>query len=174
MLGLTPIAGKNDDNENFTQANAQTLESFAASNGVGELAFWEVDGYDKGTRLRLLEDLQQDHGLKPRVASTTGGTPGKATPIGRRRRPDAAPAPGNRCWGRRVSPADGDEPVTNSDKVRRDIRQEPRSPHARLSPRPARHRPAGRVRRRRAAAGDGGAAISPDLVRLHPIATHVG
>ena len=49
MLGLTPIAGHNDDNENFTQSNAKTLESFAASNGVGELSFWEVDGYDKGT-----------------------------------------------------------------------------------------------------------------------------
>ena len=49
MLGLTPIAGQNDDNENFTQSNASTLESFAASNGVQELAFWEVDGYDKGT-----------------------------------------------------------------------------------------------------------------------------
>lgn len=48
-MGLTPIAGKNDDNENFTQANATTLESFAATNGVQELAFWEVDGYDKGT-----------------------------------------------------------------------------------------------------------------------------
>jgi chitinase len=47
MMGLTPIAGQNDDNEDFTQANADTLESFAASNGVGELAFWEVDGYDK-------------------------------------------------------------------------------------------------------------------------------
>jgi chitinase len=49
MIGLTPIAGQNDDNENFTQANAATLESFAASNGVQELSFWEVDGYDKGT-----------------------------------------------------------------------------------------------------------------------------
>ncbi|MEY9864449.1 chitinase [Catenulispora sp. GAS73] len=49
MLGLTPIAGHNDDNENFTQSNASTLESFAASHGVQELAFWEVDGYDKGT-----------------------------------------------------------------------------------------------------------------------------
>ncbi|MFC1408926.1 glycosyl hydrolase family 18 protein [Streptacidiphilus sp. N1-12] len=48
-LGLTPIAGKNDDNENFTQANATSLESFAATNGVQELSFWEVDGYDKGT-----------------------------------------------------------------------------------------------------------------------------
>jgi chitinase len=46
-LGLTPIAGKNDDNENFTQANATTLETFAAGKGVQELAFWEVDQYDK-------------------------------------------------------------------------------------------------------------------------------
>src|SRR6201999_2034564 len=49
MMGLTPIAGQNDDNENFTQANASTLESFAKTNGVAELSFWEVDGYDKGT-----------------------------------------------------------------------------------------------------------------------------
>ncbi|WP_333766822.1 CBM35 domain-containing protein [Streptomyces sp. IBSBF 2435] len=48
-IGLTPIAGKNDDNENFTQANATTLETFAAANGVQELSFWEVDSYDKGT-----------------------------------------------------------------------------------------------------------------------------
>jgi chitinase len=47
MMGLTPIAGQNDDNEVFSTANASTLESFAASNGVGELSFWEVDGYDK-------------------------------------------------------------------------------------------------------------------------------
>ena len=48
-IGLTPIAGQNDDNENFTQSNASTLESFAATNGIQELSFWEVDGYDKGT-----------------------------------------------------------------------------------------------------------------------------
>jgi chitinase len=47
MMGLTPIAGQNDDNEVFSQSNASTLESFAASNGVQELSFWEVDGYDK-------------------------------------------------------------------------------------------------------------------------------
>ena len=46
-IGLTPIAGKNDDNENFTQANATTLEQFAAAKGVQELSFWEVDAYDK-------------------------------------------------------------------------------------------------------------------------------
>jgi hypothetical protein len=47
MMGLTPIAGQNDDNEFFSQSNAATLESFAKSNGVGELSFWEVDGFDK-------------------------------------------------------------------------------------------------------------------------------
>ncbi|MGH8888614.1 MAG: carbohydrate-binding protein [Acidothermaceae bacterium] len=49
MLGLTPIAGTNDDGTFFSQSDASSLESFAASNGVQELAFWEVDGYDKGT-----------------------------------------------------------------------------------------------------------------------------
>ena len=49
MMGLTPIAGQNDDNEYFSQSDASTLESFAASNGVQELAFWEVGGYDKPT-----------------------------------------------------------------------------------------------------------------------------
>jgi chitinase len=48
-LGLTPIAGQNDDNEFFSQSDASSLESFAAANGVGELSFWEVDGYDKPT-----------------------------------------------------------------------------------------------------------------------------
>jgi chitinase len=49
MMGLTPIAGTNDDGTSFSQSDAQSLESFAASNGVQELSFWEIDGYDKGT-----------------------------------------------------------------------------------------------------------------------------
>ncbi len=48
-LGLTPIAGTNDDGSYFSQSDASSLESFAAGNGVAELAFWEVDGYDKPT-----------------------------------------------------------------------------------------------------------------------------
>ncbi|MFI9384455.1 ricin-type beta-trefoil lectin domain protein [Kutzneria sp. NPDC052558] len=48
-MGLTPIAGRNDDGAQFSQTDAQTLETFAAQNGVAELAFWEVDAYDKGT-----------------------------------------------------------------------------------------------------------------------------
>ncbi|WP_329459758.1 glycosyl hydrolase family 18 protein [Streptomyces sp. NBC_01497] len=46
-MGLTPIAGQNDDDENFSQSDASALESFAAGKGVQELSFWEVDEYDK-------------------------------------------------------------------------------------------------------------------------------
>jgi chitinase len=42
MEGLTPIAGRNDDNETFSTSDAQTLVDFAKSKGVTELAFWEV------------------------------------------------------------------------------------------------------------------------------------
>ena len=66
LEGLTPIAGQNDDNEYFSTANAQTLESFAASNGVGELSFWEVDGYDKGTGYQYSSIFNQ-------ITGTSGG-----------------------------------------------------------------------------------------------------
>jgi chitinase len=46
-IGITPIAGQNDDNEYFSQSDASTLENFAASNGVQSLAFWEVSHYDQ-------------------------------------------------------------------------------------------------------------------------------
>ncbi len=42
-VGITPMIGKNDDGSTFTLADAQTVESFAAQNGVGRLAFWSVD-----------------------------------------------------------------------------------------------------------------------------------
>ena len=79
MMGLTPIAGKNDDNENFTTANAATLESFAASKGVGELSFWEVDEYDKATGYQYSSIFNKITG------SATGTTPpptGSATILG--------------------------------------------------------------------------------------------
>jgi chitinase len=49
MMGLTPIAGTNDDGTYFSTSNAQSLESFAAANSVQELSFWELDAYDKPT-----------------------------------------------------------------------------------------------------------------------------
>jgi hypothetical protein len=43
-IGVTPMIGQNDDPaEVFTEANAQTLESFASANKLGRLAFWSVD-----------------------------------------------------------------------------------------------------------------------------------
>jgi Fibronectin type III domain/Glycosyl hydrolases family 18/Carbohydrate binding domain len=43
-IGVTPMIGQNDDSaEVFTEANAQTLVSFAEQNGLGRLAFWSVD-----------------------------------------------------------------------------------------------------------------------------------
>jgi hypothetical protein len=43
-IGVTPMIGQNDDPaEVFTEANAQTLVSFASSNHLGRLAFWSVD-----------------------------------------------------------------------------------------------------------------------------------
>ncbi|QUQ66729.1 glycosyl hydrolase family 18 protein [Kutzneria sp. CA-103260] len=46
-IGITPIAGQNDDNEYFGQDDASTLENFAQTNGLQLLAFWEVASYDK-------------------------------------------------------------------------------------------------------------------------------
>jgi chitinase len=66
MMGLTPIAGQNDDNEFFSTSDASTLEGFAASHGVGELAFWEVDGYDKPDGYAYSQIFNQ-------ITSGTGG-----------------------------------------------------------------------------------------------------
>ena len=43
-IGVTPMVGQNDDPaEVFTEADAQTLVSFATQNHLGRLAFWSVD-----------------------------------------------------------------------------------------------------------------------------------
>jgi len=76
-MGLTPIAGTNDDGEPFTQANASSLESFAASNGVQELSFWELDGYDKGTGYAYSKIFNEITG-----SSGGGGTTGANTIVG--------------------------------------------------------------------------------------------
>jgi chitinase len=73
MMGLTPIAGTNDDGTYFSTANASSLESFAASNGVAELSFWEVDGYDKPTGYQYSSIFNQITG------SSGGGGTGPTT-----------------------------------------------------------------------------------------------
>jgi chitinase len=72
MMGLTPIAGTNDDGTYFSTANAQSLESFAASNGVAELSFWEVDGYDKPTGYQYSSIFNQ-------ITGSSGGGGGSGT-----------------------------------------------------------------------------------------------
>ncbi len=75
MMGLTPIAGVNDDGTDFSISNAQSLESFAASNGVQELSFWEVDGYDKGTGYQyssIFNKITGGGGTTPPPTGSTG------------------------------------------------------------------------------------------------------
>jgi chitinase len=42
-LGITPMIGVNDDGSTFTLDNAASVESWAASNGVGRLSFWSIN-----------------------------------------------------------------------------------------------------------------------------------
>jgi chitinase len=72
MMGLTPIAGVNDDGTDFSISNAQSLESFAASHGIEELSFWEVDGYDKGTGYQYSAAFTK-------ITGSSGGGGGTAT-----------------------------------------------------------------------------------------------
>jgi chitinase len=74
-MGLTPIAGQNDDNEFFSQSDASALESFAAASGVAELSFWEVDGYDKPIGYAYSKVFNQITG------GGTGPGPGAAGPV---------------------------------------------------------------------------------------------
>src|SRR6185437_8034366 len=73
MMCLTPIAGTNDDGTFFSTSNASSLEGFAAANGVAELSFWEVDGYDKPTGYQYSSIFDKITG------STDGGGGGSAT-----------------------------------------------------------------------------------------------
>jgi hypothetical protein len=47
MVGVTPMIGKNDDNETFSIANAQTLISYAKKKKLGLLAFWAIQRDEK-------------------------------------------------------------------------------------------------------------------------------
>ncbi len=42
MVGVTPMLGQNDDGHVFDKTDASQLVSFAKTNHLGELAFWEV------------------------------------------------------------------------------------------------------------------------------------
>ncbi|WP_233224027.1 ricin-type beta-trefoil lectin domain protein [Amycolatopsis sp. CA-128772] len=73
MMGLTPIAGRNDDGAQFSQSDAQQLETFAAQNGVAELSFWEVHDYDRATGYAYSRIFNAISGTTP-PPSGGGGT----------------------------------------------------------------------------------------------------
>ncbi|MCU1677766.1 MAG: hypothetical protein JWM93_2524, partial [Frankiales bacterium] len=75
MLGITPIAGTNDDGTYFSQSDAQSLENFAVANGVQELAFWEVHSYDKATGWAYSRIFNQ-------ITGTSGGGGGGGSAFG--------------------------------------------------------------------------------------------
>ena len=41
-IGITPMIGVNDDGSTFTLADAQSVQGWAASNGIGRLSFWSL------------------------------------------------------------------------------------------------------------------------------------
>jgi chitinase len=50
MIGMTTVASANyNHGESFTLSDASSLESWAANQGVGELAFWQVAAHDSST-----------------------------------------------------------------------------------------------------------------------------
>jgi chitinase len=83
-IGLTGIAGQEDDDEFFSQSDAANLEAFAASNGVQKLSFWEVDSYDKPTGYaysRIFNQITGGQTTVPSTGATITGIGGKCVDV---------------------------------------------------------------------------------------------
>jgi chitinase len=81
MEGNTPMIGVNDSsNEVFTTGNASSLESFAATNGIQELAFWALGRDNQGSSGTPQSNYQFTNIFKA-ITGTGGGGGGGATPI---------------------------------------------------------------------------------------------
>jgi hypothetical protein len=57
MVGVTPMIGKNDDNETFSISDAQTLIAYAKQKKLGLLAFWAIQRDEKCASLPPSLDL---------------------------------------------------------------------------------------------------------------------
>jgi len=74
MEGNTPMVGVNDStNEVFTTGNASSLESFAAANGIQELAFWALGRDNQGTSGTPQSNYQFTNIFKAINGGSTGG-----------------------------------------------------------------------------------------------------
>ena len=69
-IGITPMIGTNDDGSTFTLADASTVASWAAQNGVGRLAFWSVDRDQSCGAAAALKPATSIH---PDASSTCSG-----------------------------------------------------------------------------------------------------
>jgi chitinase len=84
MMGLTPIAGRNDDGAQFSQSDAQQLETFASQNGVAELSFWELQDYDRATGYaysRIFNAITGGTTTPPSSSGTITGYGGKCVDV---------------------------------------------------------------------------------------------
>jgi chitinase len=84
MEGNTPMIGVNDTSaEVFTTGNASTVESFAASNGIQELAFWSLGRDNQGASGTAQSTYQFTNIFKAinGGSNSGGGGTGTATPI---------------------------------------------------------------------------------------------
>jgi chitinase len=66
-VGITPMIGTNDDGSTFTLADASTVESWAASNGIGRLSFWSIN------RDTSCSSSSGAAGIHPDASSTCSG-----------------------------------------------------------------------------------------------------
>jgi chitinase len=82
MEGDTPMIGVNDTSaEVFTTGNAQTLESFAASNGIQLLAFWALGRDNQGSSGTPQSNYQFTNIFKAINGGGTTPPPPTGTPI---------------------------------------------------------------------------------------------
>ncbi len=66
-VGITPMIGTNDDGSTFSPADAATVEQWAASNGIGRLAFWSEN------RDTACSSSATPAGVRPDASSTCSG-----------------------------------------------------------------------------------------------------
>jgi len=118
MLGNTPMIGQNDTSgEIFTLADATTVESYAAQQGIAMLSFWS-EGRDNGgcpgttTAESTCSGISQSNGAFTTAfqAFTTGGGGGGSPP------PPPPPPPGcQTAWSSSGTYTSGDEVSYNGD-----------------------------------------------------------
>lgn len=122
MLGATPMIGQNDSSgEIFTTADASTVESYAAQQGIAWLSFWS-EGRDNGgcpgdtTASSTCSGVSQSAGQFTQAfqAFTTGGTTGNGGGMG-----GGTPPPSNgscaAAWSSSGTYVAGDEVSYNGD-----------------------------------------------------------